>query len=327
MNDVEKFEIRISDYGSFSTVATINRLSDDKKHILFFNNCDTINGIIYFLIMSNINKKIQIDLDCDFDFWNDFVNLHNKHNKKNTKLFFTGKYVKIKNQKINDYNVFFTGGKDSVLTLFYVNKEKIIPNISIFESPVSNYSLDYLYNNKFIVKNVSFFTTNMDNELFYTVEDYESDMIIFLPILSKYANNFIGVNSEDLIYDYIFDFYDYELLFLKHGLKLKSPILAFRPSSVIFSCEKEELSFKKCTDNGYCYRCTECISIFLDSGYKFIKSFKPSQEVFKGINKVIKNPNKYFDVEEKNYPKIEKKYKKYFIKKVNSWLKENKDAM
>lgn len=323
MNNIEKFEIRISSYGKNSSVVVIKRFSDDKRNILFFNNCDAINGTIYFLIMSNLNKKIQIDLACDNDFWSDFVKLHNEHNKKNTELIFTKKSEKILNQKIKDHNVFFTGGKDSVLTLLLVNKNKIIPNVTIFESQISNYSLEHLHKNKFITKEVEFFSSNIDNELFYTVEDYESDLVILLPILSKYAYNYLGVNSDDLLYDYIFDFYDYEKLFLKHKLKLTSPIVSLRPSSVLAYCEKEELSFTKCGGDDYCYLCTECYSTFFDFGYKFIKSFKPPQRIFDGmVNKVAKNPNKFFAIKENNYLRIRRKYKKFIVNKFKHWYKE-----
>lgn len=283
---INQFDYKISNFGDYSTVITIIEKNTKKSFLLFFNNCDYVNGVIYFLL-NKFNGKIEIPFDCDRNFWNDFLYLYNKENKTNKEFIFIGKNKLISKQKENGKVIMFSGGKESVVSLYLLNKRKIIPKVGVYISPVHPFNLNYLTKNGFLTEEIYKFTSNIDELLYYTEKNYQSDLNVILPILNKYKISFIGVNKRESLLENTFFFYfkDLQLLFEKHGLQVISLVDSMQISDIVEYANKNELKFLKCNGEDYCYKCSECVELFytLSSNNN---DFKPNKDMIKKIKKV-----------------------------------------
>lgn len=323
-------EIKFSYYNDNNAVVANIKCSDGDRHLLFFNNCDYINGVILFLILKYENEKIVINIDCHIEFWQEFIALYNNYNNTKTELIFNGKSRNILEDKIYDTDavLMFTGGKDSVLTLRLLNEKSIIPYLGIFEYQMANYYLEVLHKNSFIVKPLYRFSSNIDNELYNIKKgEYSTDLILMLAILSKFKTNYVGINLDDLVYKYSIDFITLAKFLNKYGIKLQSYILDMPITTVIKHCENKNLYFKKCGGDDYCYKCTECAANYLYGGSNILKTFNPPEFVDLFFTKKIKNNYKsYFRKIFEGYKNDEKIINKY-TELYEKWRKNNSNRL
>jgi hypothetical protein len=265
-----------------------------QKHFLCFDNCDSINGMIYFsLVMFN---DAEITWDCDKNFWTEWLDFFCSSFGTDRNIKFTGDQVDIVHDKIvrkNSLpNLMYSGGKDSLLSKILLTD----PHLMVFRA--QHYQA---------VKCVAeVFTTNVDNEIYHSNKYFRGKLPLELlfPIINKYDNTYMGIEKEiwenphNLIN---IDVKAYSELLAKYGLTLDSAIKGMYSEEVLRTLAVYERNYPKCGGNDFCYDDERCLTLFIMGCNKTMHDFdrdkyldkhsklKKHQDIHKTIDAIVSN--------------------------------------
>lgn len=260
------------------------------KHYLHFNNCDRESAIMYFCLL--MFDKMEIDMDCDHNFWKEWIDFYCKSFRLKSKTFkLNGDSIPIASSKI--YNVkpklFYSAGKDS-MACSIVRPE--LEKIHFF------YQLHPV-----IFSNTETITTNVDNEIFHARKElkHRVRLELLLPIISRYTKTSVGVEKEmadERINILNFNFREYCELLGRYSLSYESPISHLNSKQVLEVVKGKD--YYKCNKGkeSFCYKCTKDIIYYIMGADLSTTDFDPLiiekrlDIDRKMLPQYIKNPNK-----------------------------------
>lgn len=265
---------------------------DNRTHYLYMDNVDFINTLILFIVL--MFDDAELILDCDINFWQEWIDFYSEEKKIKKNIKFTGDNIPLR--KIDSSpTILYSGGKDSEFTrLFY-------PHYSLLQFRAQVYRVMY---NKSAFK----MTSNFDNEIFYSRPSIRSHvkLEIILPIISPLNNLILGIEKE--IWDYSKLIYGYNYpkyvdLLSKYGIYVTSEVNRFYSNEILKDLKNLDATFVKCGDflkedriffredlrnNDFCYNCHKCFIYYFMGCNKEVHNF--DREKFENIRERKGNP-------------------------------------
>jgi len=272
-----------------------------RKHYLYFDNADSLNGVILFCVV--MFNDIEINWNCDTEFWKEWLDYYCTYSGQKKKITFVGDRIPIEESKAYNFGgaVMFSGGKDSALALNLKHNSVAL----IFDAQHYYYDVSYISNAEHPIE---YFTSSIDNEMYHCNKHLRGllHLELILPIINRYKRTYMGIEKEVWFNDktpMLYNMPKYRELLMRYDLDFDSPVKHLDSREILKKLTDNEIKFVKCNRPGddFCYHCEKCFTYFLmgcnkpEHGFdrtKFLTEhpkLADHRDVHKTINTIVKD--------------------------------------